>query len=328
VSLGPRVVAEAGQCMEGDVRLAVKMAEWAKAAGAWGFKTQLLTPSTIASARAPLYWDDEFGTKNQREAFELAGLIDYGAWREVKQECDRIGIVFFATPFDLAAVDTLYAMGVKHYKVASGDITYRELIEECHATGGEVILSTGGSYKVEIVRALKWAPHATLLACTLAYPTPLDSAHLGRIETLRREYPGRKVGYSDHTSSPYSAMCAAALGADLLEVHYTHDKTAGDVPDHAMALDPDGLASYCAKATLGALLRGSKHLVPCADEDRARFGARRSAYATRYLPEGTVLTASDFEWLRPDGPIEPWHPMIGRRTIEATKAGESIKAVR
>lgn len=323
-----RVVAEAGQCAEGDVRLAIKMAEWAHQAGAWGIKFQLLQPETIAAPNAPKYWNDDFPTRNQREAFTLAGLVDYGAWREVKEACDSIGIVFFATPFDLAAVDALYDMGVQHYKVASGDLTFKTLIEACHATGGEVILSTGAAYKIEIIRALQWAPHATLLACTLSYPTPLAAAHLARIESLRRGWPGKRVGYSDHTSHNGTALAAAAMGADLLEVHYTHDKTSGDVPDHAMAVDPEGLADYVAHATTGALLRGSRDIAPCSHEDRARKGARRSAHAARDLKPGEVLGPDDYVWLRPDGPIEPHIPIDGLTVAEPVRAGEQIRVLR
>ena len=323
-----KVVAEAGQCAMGDVALAIHMAGAAKDAGAWGFKVQLLKPETIAAADAPKYWNDDYPSKNQREAFTLAGLVDYGAWREVKEACDEIGIVFFATPFDLEAVDALHQIGVTHFKVASGDLTYKALIETCHATGGQVILSTGAAYQIEITRALCWAPHATLLACTLSYPTPLAAAHLARIDSLHHAFPGTPVGYSDHTSHNGTALAAAALGASMIEVHYTHDKTAGDVPDHAMALDPEGLAAYVAHAQTGALLRGSRDLVPCSVEDRARHGARRSAHATRDLLAGETVGETDVVFLRPDGPIQPWHEVVGRKVLEDTNRGAQIRALR
>ena len=324
----PRVVAEGGQCNQGQVDLAIRMAQDAKAAGAWAYKSQLLTPETIAAPDAPLYWDDNLGTTNQREAFTRAGLVDYGAWSAVKEACDDIGIVFFATPFDLDAVWTLAAMGVQHFKIASGDLTYKDLIVACAGSGAEVILSTGAAYKVEIDRALEWAPDATILACTLSYPTPVHQAHLARIETLRAAYPGYRIGYSDHTSSPDTALAAAALGADMLEVHYTHDRTADDVPDHAMAVDQIGLAAYTRSARVGAMLRGQGDLVPCSQEDRARRGARRSAHAARDLPAGHQLQAGDWTWVRPDGTWEPWRHLEGRTLLEPVKAGQQIRTAR
>lgn len=314
--------------MGGQVDLAINMAALAHQAGAFGFKTQLLTPDKIAAPDAPKYWDDPFGTTNQRDAFRLAGLVDYGAWHAVKDACDDIGIVFFATPFDLDAVDALHAMGVQHYKIASGDLTYRDLIVACHQTGGEVILSTGAAYEREIDRALEWAPDATLLACTLSYPTPLHAAHLARIPHLARLYPGTRIGYSDHTSHPHTALAAATLGADMLEVHYTHDRQADHVPDHQMAVDPAGLATYIEHAHKGALLAGSPNLAPCDEEHRARRGARRSAHATRPLPAGHVLTDGDWVWVRPDGPVEPWQPIAGRTVMDNTAPGEQIRFIR
>ena len=312
--------------MQGSVELAIRMAHDAHQAGAYGFKTQLLKPDTIAAPGAPLYWDDRFGTKNQREAFRLAGLVDYGAWSAVKEACDDIGIVFFATPFDLEAVEVLHGMGVQHYKVASGDLTYRDLIRACYATGGEVILSTGAAYEQEIVRALEWAPDATLLACTLSYPTPYHAAHLARITALQKLTPS--VGYSDHTSWKYTALAAAALGAEMLEVHYTHDRTADDVPDHAMALDPAGLSEYCTAAWAGHILRGHGTLAPCQEELRARDGARRSAHAAFSFPAGHVLTPEDYLWVRPNGPVQPWQDLAGKTLMESVTAGHQIRNVR
>ena len=323
----PRVVAEAGQCNQGQVDLAIRMAGAAHDAGAWGFKTQLLTPEKIAAPDAPKYWDDGFGTTNQREAFTRAGLVDYGAWSAVKEACDEIGIAFFATPFDLDAVWTLAEMGVKHFKIASGDLTYRDLILACAGSGAEVILSTGAAHQDEIDRALEWAPDATILACTLSYPTPLTSAHLARIDALKARYRWTRVGYSDHTSHPATALAAAAMGADMLEVHYTHDQNADDVPDHAMAVDPDGLLRYCEAAHVGATLRGDGTLAPRPEELRARQGARRSAHATRDLPAGHVLTLGDVEWLRPEGPIEPWQPYVGLTLAGSVRAGEPVEGV-
>ena len=124
-----RVIAEAGQTMLASVPVAIDQAYRAAHAGAWGYKTQLLKPGAIASPDAPKYWTHGPGD-NQREAFTRAGLLDYGAWREVKWACDDFGIEFLATPFDLDALDALEEIGVNVYKIASGDITFRPLLEK------------------------------------------------------------------------------------------------------------------------------------------------------------------------------------------------------
>lgn len=310
-----RVVAEAGQTMMGDIDLAITQARLAAEAGAWGYKTQLLTPEKIAQPDAHLYWADKFGNRNQREAFTRAGLIDYGAWREVFDACNEFGITFLATPFDLDAVRALAKIGVKHYKIASGDLTYRHLIEACADTGAEVILSTGAAYLHEIDAAIRWCDLApiTLLACTLSYPTPPEAAHLSRIETLRARYSWLDVGYSDHTSLPDTGLAAAALGSTMNEVHYTLDRNGPDVPDHAMAVDPQVLARYVTASIRGELLRGSPTMQPCPEELAARQGARRSVCAARALPTGHVVTEHDFVFLRPGGRVPPCdaHELVG-----------------
>ncbi len=322
-----RVVAEAGQCMQGSVATAIEMAKQARLAGAWGFKVQLLKPETIAREDAPKYWTDKIGTADQRAAFTKAGLVSYGAWAEVKAWCDDIGIEFLATPFDIEAVEVLAGMGCRYIKIASGDITYRQLLESISDTDMEVIMSCGATDISEIDRALRWlrGSTVTLLACTLAYPTPACAAHVARISTLARQF-GRPVGYSDHTSLPETGLAAAALGSTLNEVHYTLDNHAPNVPDHAMAVDPPRLARYVEYSELGASLRGNALILPAPEEEPARMGARRSIVMARDVPEGVELHVDDFAFLRPGDGLPPHlaHRLVGRRTTRPLQAGTLV----
>lgn len=311
--------------MEGSIAKAIEMARLAAEAGAWGYKVQLLQPDKIAQTDAPIYWDDKLGNTTQQQTFTRAGLIDYQAWAEAKTACDQFGIEFLATPFDFEAVDALYAIGVTWYKIASGDITHRPLIEHVAATGGSIILSTGASNWFEIQHALEWTAGANdviVLACTLAYPTPANAAHLGRVETLR--HAGYIVGYSDHTSSPMTGMAAAALGSVLNEVHYTLDNNGSDVPDHAMAVTPDVLATYVQASEHGAMLRGSGFVAPVTEELPARYGARRSICAARDLTKGETLTVDDLAYLRPGGGISPadYQQLVGHTLKRPYHAGQ------
>ncbi len=168
----PYVIAEAGQCMEGDIDIAIKMAVDAADAGAWGFKVQFLRPETIATSDAPKYWTDSFGTTNQRDAFDLAGCIHYDEWQPVVDACNDNGINFLATPFDLDAVDALEGYGCSRFKIASGDITYLPLLKRIGETRGTAILSTGASTLIEVRDALACLINAgisevALLACSL-----------------------------------------------------------------------------------------------------------------------------------------------------------------
>lgn len=328
-----RVVAEAGQMMDGSLDKAIDMAWQASQAGAWGFKVQLLEPEKIAGLGAEKYWTDNIGTTNQREAFDKAGIIRYGDWKEVKQACDEFGIEFFATPFDPEAVEALEAINVVLYKIASGDITNKPLLQLVATTGKPIVLSTGASYSDEISRAYDWitqvspnGAHANiaLLACSLIYPCRPENANLNRITTLKLDYDF--VGYSDHTTGTHTALAATALGATILEKHYTTTPNGQNVPDHAMAIDPDQLAEYVELAEHGQKLRGTGLMTPLPGEEPARKSARRSLHASRDIRKGSIFREEDLIPLRPGGGWEPedWEDLMGCKSDRAYKAGEMI----
>lgn len=306
MSDGVRVVAEAGQCMGSSVRRAADMARQARAAGAWGFKVQLLQPDEIATPWATPYWRDTLGKTTQAEAFRDAGVIGYQEWGYVAEVCNEVGIEFIGTPFDHRAVDALAELGCRYVKIASGDITYRQLLQHVNEVDWHVILSTGASTLPEVARALELLHDVdvTLLVCTLEYPTPLHAANLARITTLRHTFPGHVIGYSDHTSLPNTALAAAALGAELIEVHYTTTPKSGEVADNFMAVDPQELRRYVEHAWTGHYLRGdAKFNAP--NERAAREGARRSVVAAREIRRGEHITARDVAFRRPGTGVSP-----------------------
>lgn len=321
--------------MEGSIERAMEMARSAREVGCWGFKVQLLKPETIAAPDAAKYWDDDFGTKDQREAFAAAGLIDYGAWAEAAQECRRIGLRFVATPFDLEAVEVL-APYVDVYKIASGDITFRRLIDAVADKGKPVLLSTGASEADEIGRAYELLESAgcptVLLACSLVYPCPAEDANLARIKHLQ-SLSGGQVGYSDHTKDCLTSLAAAACGAVVCEKHYTYYGAAehgGQVADHDMALTPRLMEVYVDYAHRGARLRGEPELRMTSSERRAGMGARRAVRAARDLPAETILTEGDLIELRPAAPgrrpADPWRwaELVGRKLAASVAAGETF----
>lgn len=295
--------------MEGSVDVACDMARAAAEAGCWGFKVQLLRPETIATADAPLYWDG--AATDQRASFTTAGLIDYDAWMPVKRTCDEWGLEFLATPFDLEAVDALERIGCRYVKIASGDITNVPLLRRVAESQRleHVILSTGAATVPEIDRAIYLIGGAdklaSLMACSLIYPTEDGDANLARIEALRFHFPGLcdRLGYSDHTQGTQAGLAAAALGASWLEKHYTAGGDPAVVPDHAMALDPDEMRRYVEGAQVGASFRGVADISPNRLEEAARYGARRRLVWTRTLNAGAVVQPGDVIALRP-GPVE------------------------
>ena len=315
------VISEWGQSHRGNLNAAIKQAEIAQATGCAWAKWQIFQPDRIAGPTARRYWDPALGgADSQRDTFTTNGMLHAEEWQELKAMCDVIGVGFLATPFDLEAVDLLEAVNVSAYKIASGDITYRQLLQKIAATGKPVFLSTGASHLDEVERALVWLEpcQVTLLACSLSYPCEAKDANLARIATLA--CMTEKVGYSDHTLGPWTALAAVAVGADVLEKHCT---LGGDgVPDDRMALNPPQLANYVHLAKYGEALRGSDEIAPTIAEWPAREGARRSLHAARAFPAGHIFEPGDFIYLRPAGPFEPadedrLYSQVAVRSIEA-----------
>jgi sialic acid synthase SpsE len=248
----------------------------------------------------------------QHEVFKQA--LSYDQWYEVRQLADRLGVLFFASPFDLEAVDVLEDMAVPLYKIASGDITYKPLIQKVAATGKPIVLSTGASTVPEITEALQWI-HAVnpeagvlMLVCTLSYPCNDDDAHLNRIKTWAQS--GQPfVGYSDHTRGIDAPLIAHQLGAVLVEKHFTLRKHEGYDSDFAIdTLDAAEIVQLMGKRSYPEHHRMFGHgqigpVYPA--ESAARLGARRSMYAARSLPAGHTISPSDIHSLRPGSGLSP-----------------------
>jgi sialic acid synthase SpsE len=325
-----RVVAEAGANHNNSVERAIEMAHLAQKAGAWGVKYQLYKADRIAVKDSPKYWSDDIGTSSQFEAFTLSDRLDYDSYGEIAKACREMGIVFFATPFDLEAIDALERMQTPIYKVASADITYKELLQALGTTGKPVVLSTGASTPEEIAAAIEWTGYGpdrlVLLACTLTYPTPDPDGNFARIEELREQFGPYLVGQSDHTLGTAGAWMTAALGGVMLEKHYTIDKKLPDVPDHAMSVTPDELAELVLAADRAAVLRGSRSLAPVPSELPARDMARRSVVLEQDVPAGSVLTAEHLSFKRPGTGLAPARSaeLVGRTVKHDLRRGHLI----
>ena len=265
--------------------------------------------------------------QGQRQAFAANGTLSHGEWVRVAAECERESIEFLSTPFDDTAVAQLVDLGVRRFKLASGDLTNRPLLERVAVTGLPVILSTGAANFDEVRRALAWWEDAgrkrsdvTLLACSLIYPCPPEHAHLDRIRRMRRAF-NVPIGYSDHTREVETAVAAVALGATVLEKHFALGPS--HVPDTTFAVNAAGLARYVKLAQLGEAMTADCRS-DC--EQAARVGARRSLCAARDLPAGTLLASADLVPLRPGGGIEPDNLrfLVGTLLSRAYAEGEPL----
>ena len=323
-----RVIAEAGANHNNSVQRAIEMSRRAAEAGAWAIKFQLYKADSISVPNSPKYWTDAFGTATQHEAFKVSDRLDYSAYGEVAAACRDLGIVFFATPFDFAAVEALESIEVPLYKIASADITHRPLLEAVAATGKPVLLSTGAATAAEVHQAIEWMDlgpdRLVLLVCTLTYPTPDPDAHFGRLPNFRREFAPYLIGASDHTLGTAGAWMTAALGGVCIEKHYTVDKRLPDVPDHAMSVVPNELAEMVSACDRAATLLGEGWIGVRDSEQPARDHARRSIVLERDVAPGARLSADDIGYKRPGTGIPPFESgrVIGRRLLRGGARGD------
>jgi sialic acid synthase SpsE len=321
------VVAEAGVSHNNSIARAIEMCRRAAQAGAWAIKFQLYKADELAVPGSPKYWSDEIGTNSQYEAFQLSDHLDYSAYAEVAAACRELGIVFFATPFDFRAIEALEEIGAPLYKIASADITDQPLLDAVAKTGKPLLLSTGAATLEEIRRAIEWTDlgpdRLVPLVCTLTYPTPDQDADFARVETFRRELAPYLCGVSDHTLGPAGAWMTAALGGVCIEKHYTLDKRLGEVPDHAISVDPAELAEMVQACSRASVLRGSGWIGVRDSERPARENARRSVVLARAVAAGQELRRQDLGFRRPGTGIPPFEidRVLGRRARRDLEEG-------
>jgi N-acetylneuraminate synthase len=320
----PYVIAEIGVNHEGSLETAKRLIELAHEGGAHGAKFQSYKANTLASKQSPAYWDtSKEATLSQHELFQKYDNFEAEDYAALAAHANKVGIDFISTPFDDEAVDYLAPL-VPFFKIASADITNTPLLRRVAKVGKPVVLSTGASTLDEVDGALATlrdagATEIALLHCILNYPCENVNAHVRMIAGLLDRYPDHIIGYSDHTvpDPEMTAMSVAyALGAVVLEKHFTHDKT---LPgnDHYHAMDVHDLARFMARiGTIADMLGTDRAKAPIANEDIARLNARRSIVIARDLAEGQTIVEADITYKRPGTGVSPlhWDEVIGMRT--------------
>ncbi len=309
------VIAEVGVNHNGDVDLAHELIDVAVASGADSVKFQTFSPDKLVSRTAATtpYQRDRGGSSDQRSLLEALTLPS-GAWAELRDHARDRGIAFLSTPFDTDSAEMLVALGLPALKVSSGELTNLPYLRTLASLGVTLLVSTGMGSEDEVARAVEacdGAPGLILFHCVSAYPAPVDECNLRVIPRLAQRH-GIPVGWSDHTPGLTTALGAVALGAPILEKHFTSDRTLPG-PDHAASLEPDELTDYVrqTKALARALGDGVKRRMPSEEENATLV--RRSWHAARDLSAGTALDAADLSLLRPEGGISPAVDVTGRR---------------
>ena len=316
------IIAEAGVNHNASMEMARRMVVEAARAGADYVKFQTAVPELVISSIAPKAEYQKETTGGEESQLDMCRAIHLplSAYPELAELCREVGIGFMSTPFDLVSIDSLAELGMDYWKIPSGEITNLPYLRKISGIGGKVILSTGMSTIDEVSAAVDILAEGGidrkdifLLHCTTQYPTPYSDVNLLAMESLRRLDVGG-VGYSDHTLGIEVPIAAAALGAKVIEKHFTLDKSLPG-PDHRASLDPAELTAMV-KAVRNielALGDGEKRV---AESERPNIEvARKSIVASRPIAAGEIFTEENITVKRPGNGISPmkWDLVIGQR---------------
>jgi N,N'-diacetyllegionaminate synthase len=298
------IIAEAGVNHGGSLSIAKQMAEAAGNAGADYVKFQTFDPDAVVAADGPTAeYQQNHGYTDQRSMLAKLKLSE-AEHQELKNHCDDLGVGFLSTAFDLGSVELLRRLGQKTWKIPSGEITNVPLIERIGQIAREVIMSTGMATLGEIEQALSWLERAgcirdrvTVLHCNTEYPTPYEDVNLRAMRTIADAF-GVRVGYSDHTLGTEVPVAAVAMGARVIEKHFTLDRSA-EGPDHRASLEPEELSAMVARIrhVEAALGDGLKRVSE--SERKNRRLVRKGIYAARAISKGERFSAENVTTKRP-----------------------------
>ena len=311
------IIAEAGVNHNGSLDIAKQLVRTAKECGADIVKFQTARLDSLVSKFAEMadYQKANTGKVESQKEMLSRLLLSFDEFTELAAYCKEVGIMFLSTPFDIESIRFLNDMQ-DIWKVPSGEITNYPYLVEIAKTGKRVILSTGMSDMDEIRAALdllkkNGSGEITVLHCTTEYPAPLNEVNLNVMTTLRNEF-GCKVGYSDHTKGIEVSLAAVAMGAEVIEKHFTLDRNM-EGPDHKASLEPAELKALVDGIRIIELAKGSFEKAPTESELKNRAVARKSIVAARDIKRGEVLTEENLTTKRPGSGISPmsWKEVVG-----------------
>lgn len=331
------IIAEAGVNHNGSIEIARQLVDKAEEAGVDIIKFQTFKSEKLVSksARQAEYQKKNIGKKSDDSQLSMLKKLELSEQdhKELMTYCKQKGIKFFSTAFDFDSIEYLHSLDLGLWKIPSGEVTNYPFLKRIASFNEKTILSTG-MCDLQDVRAAVAAlyknglskDNLTLLHCNTEYPTPFEDVNLKAMDALRKEF-GVEVGYSDHTKGIEVPIAAAALGASVIEKHFTLDRNM-EGPDHKASLEPDEL-----KAMVSAIRNiekavggdGTKHV---SESERKNITiARKSIIAARDIKKGELLTEENMTVKRPGNGISPmrWEEVIGTKAIRSFAEDELIE---
>lgn len=325
------VIAEIGHNHQGSVAQCKEMIAIAKACGVDAVKLQKRDNRTLYTREMydrPYDHENSYGRTygEHREKLEFG----WDAYVELKKHAEQFGLIFFATAFDIPSADFLIKLEVPAIKIASGDITNTPLLEHVARSGIPIVLSTGGAQMADVVRAYEVLTPITkaftILQCTSGYPAPFDQLNLRVIESFRERFPDTVIGLSSHDNGIAMAMIGYALGARIVEKHFTLNRSAKGT-DHAFSLTPDGLRRMVRDLHRARTAMGDGQKVAFPSETSPILKMAKKLVAARDIPAGTVLTRADIAVRSPGDGLAPYrlNEIVGLATRRALRPDEAFQ---
>jgi len=313
------IIAEAGVNHNGSIDLAKKLIDVAINSGADAVKFQTFTAKNLLRKDAQKAEYQKQTTDDSESQFAMIKKLelDMGAHKELMAYCQEKGIIFLSTPFDHESINLLNDLGLKTFKIPSGDINNLPYLRHIGSLGKHVIISTGMADLREIGNALSILINAgtsknniIVLHANTMYPTPMEDVNLNAMSTIKSEF-GVSVGYSDHTLGIEVSVAAVAMGASVIEKHFTLDKSM-EGPDHSASLAPQELMAMVNAIRNIEKALGSSEKKPSPSESANINIVRKSIVARRDIVKGEVLTGDNITVKRPGTGISPmkWNEII------------------
>jgi N-acetylneuraminate synthase len=326
------IIAEAGVNHNGSLETALQMVDSAKACGCDCIKFQTFKTERLVTKAAKKADYQILNTKNEDSQFLMLKALEltYDDFFKIKKYCDKIEIDFMSTPFDSESVDLLEKLGISIYKMSSGDITNKILLEYVADKHKPIIISTGMCTMEEVREAVRWIEQRnnrqiTMLHCTSNYPAPYDEVNMNAMLTLKQEFK-YNVGYSDHTKGIAIPVMAVAMGAAVIEKHFTLDKSM-EGPDHKASLDIGELKNMVEAIRNVEAAKGDGIKKPTDSEWNTREIARKSIVIKHDMKKGECLSMEDMDIKRPGTGIPPKYidMVIGKCLVRDVEAEGILK---
>ncbi len=328
------IIAEAGVNHNGSIDIAKKLIDMAALSGADAVKFQTFIANKQVTRNAQKADYQKLNTDNEESQFTMLKRLelDEPMHIELIEHCSKRNISFLSTAFDIQSIDLLVKLGQKCFKIPSGEITNLLYLRSIGQLGKNVILSTGMSTMNEIEAAIKVIEQAgtprsniTILHCTSEYPAPMNEVNLLAMKSIRENF-GLAVGYSDHTGGIEVAIAAAAMGACVIEKHFTLDRNLSG-PDHKASIEPDQLKLMVKSIRNIELALGDGIKRLSLSEKKNISLVRKSLVASRDISVGEVFTNKNITAKRPGTGVSPmlWDEVEGKRAIRNYLADELIE---